>query len=157
MLDHRPSRVSAQQFFLSELEISYGTEIETLPNLQNYESLKVTDCPTFESALGSIPLFASRFFVTYASALCLHFTISCNVEYLTEKQFQEFFQSMSNFTNFFIVIFEQSESGSCVIYWRLKNTSEIFEILPGKASKPFTIFLKEFLVKSVKNGHNGKK
>lgn len=138
-----------------ELTFEYEHTNDILATLRNHQILTVKNCPSMIAALSSITLFMRGFFVRFWSALCLHFVINDDVKELNEIKFLKFFNSLNGFSKSFMIVFESSRDNSCLFYWRLKDTLQIFSLLTIKNSVRFGDFVKDFLFQSLKKGKNG--
>lgn len=138
-----------------ELEFDFSSVRQIIPTLRNHQILTIRNTPSMASALGSILILTRGFFIRFWSALCVHFKIKSEVSELDDFQLHEFVKSFDGFQKSFLIIFESTLNGSCLIYWRLKETLQIFSLLIGENSVNLGKFVREFLFKSLKCGFNG--
>lgn len=124
-----------------ELEFDYENLREFLASLKNHQILKVRNCPSMEIALSSIPLFMRGFFKRFWSALCVHFVINDQIYELNEFEFMDFAECLKGFTKSFMIVFECARDNSCLIYWRLKDTMQIFSLMTSGNSVKFGDFV----------------
>jgi hypothetical protein len=136
-----------------ELEVGIENFVREFSiGMKNHQILKIINCPSMKAALDLFPLIMIRFFLSFHSALCVHFLINEMKETIDMDFFVENVRSLRNS---FLIIFECSRDNSCLIYWRLKDTMQIFSLKTGENSVRFGDFVKNFLFKSLKEHRNG--
>lgn len=138
-----------------ELEFDFSVAELIVPTLRNHQILKIKNCSSINAGLKTIGLFVEGFFMKFFSALCLHFYVQEEIFELNEIQFHDLVDYLKGFHRSFLIIFESIDHSS-LIYWRLKDTQQIFSLFTDKNSVKFEDFVIDFLFKCLKNGHNGK-
>jgi hypothetical protein len=138
-----------------ELEFDFENLREFLACMRNFQKLKIHDCISMKAALDSFPQIMRGFFFKFWSALCVHFIINNEIKKFTELEYLNFTDNFRGFTKSFLIIFECFRDNSCLFYWRLQDTKQIFSLKTNGNSVKLGDFVKDFLFKSIKKQRNG--
>lgn len=95
------------------------------------------------------------FLIPFHSAICLYYRINEKISEFTELQFLQFANSFEGYQGSFLVIFESITDGTSWIYWRLKDTKQIFSFNVTENVSNFGAFVRDFLFKTLQDGHSG--
>lgn len=138
------------------LEFDFKLVELMIPTLRNHQILSIKNCPSLTNALSKIKLLVAGFLVKFVSALCLCFTINDEVDRLTEIEFHEFFECFKGYSRSFLIIFKSMVNNHWMMYWRLKDTQQVFSLNLTENLPELGNFVMQFLFQSLKNGHSGK-
>lgn len=138
------------------LEINFLFIQEHLNKLLSCETLRVRRCPSMLSAVNLMPLIVEKFFKSFSSAKCVEFYVdSLAIDALNEFYYIKFVEKFKGFQWSFMVTFESSQDGSFCAYWRQENTKHVFSLHVPDNDVGLCCFIKNFLMKTLKNGKNG--
>lgn len=116
------------------------------------ENLKITNCTTFNETIEKLPFFIEEFFKKFEISKCMEFLIIDHVQELSERQIFTLLDNFKDFQRNFVISFESQATS--VIYWRLKETEQIFSL---KVDAIVGDFVRKFLLESLDQGENGRK
>lgn len=136
-----------------EYEIHFSCIARIIPMLRDSFSIKITHCPSMALVLNSFQIFASSLFAHSSTALCLHFFIEENIEEINEIQLLNLAIHFKTLKKPILIIFESTTENKCAMYWKPKNTMQIFVLSTFSVVEDF---LKNFLLNFLAKGADGK-
>lgn len=134
-----------------KLEIFFSSLTQEV--LKDCESLKVLNCPSTNIILQAISSFDEIHLKKLSTPFCFHFIINGEISDLTEIQLCKLANHFKNLKKSFLIIFESLFDNSYFMYWQIKGSYQFFSLL---TVVNVGTFVKDFLFKSLQNGHNGK-
>lgn len=139
-----------------EREIEYNSLHTELPKVENHIILKINKCPSLNAALNLLPIVTEKFLAKFSSSTSIEFKIIGRMEDFHELNNFNLFKNFKEFKKTFLISFESIADGSCSIFWRLRNKTKIYSVKIDKNTAEVGKFVRNFLLVSLKSGHNGK-
>lgn len=136
---------------LNEIEINF-TGINELIIYNNPESLMIKRCPSMSCVINSLSTILDMNLLSINS---MNFKINERLKELNEIDFLKLAMFFKKFQRFFIVSFVSVVDNTNQIYWRTKDSFQIFSLHIETNSCGLSDFVKKFLIKSLKEDHDG--
>jgi hypothetical protein len=132
-------------------------EVFTLATSNNTSVLEVTKCQSIDSIINCFEFLVQEFLVKILPAICIRFMVNVSGIALSDAQYHDFVEHLKNFKRSFLITFQSSIDNSCVVYWRLKDKFNIFELKIETNKFEVADFVRNLILQELLRNSNGKK
>jgi hypothetical protein len=139
-----------------EFSCDFSEVQEKILLLKDEKIFTVFGCPSTDSMISIFPLVMQEFFLKVAATILLRMHITEKLTDLSETQLHNFINLVENFQQSFLVSLESTVDNSCILYWKLKESFQIFKLKIEKNSCEVGNFLSDFIYKSLHMNRSGK-
>lgn len=133
-----------------------GSIDDIFQNISSHRILTINNCPSMPEAFEKIPTLFQEFFIKFLQAMCLHFMVDDGLDEIDDIQTHSLVDCFKGLGRSFVIIFQSIIDGSCLIYWQFKGAIPIFSLSLQANDLEIGSFIRNYLVNSMTNEHNGK-